>query len=205
MPAVSRPERPKHQPRPIRHPKAAARLLATAAVADTNARAPWAERDLALTATFCVTGIRVGEAANLGVVSLEGAPGARTLVIVGSAGRARAIPLHDPLDAALDTYLQSRAARFPSHNRDHPATALFVDTRGRRLGTDQIKYLVERLNIRAGLRTRLPPGALVHALRHTFAMSALEGGADILELQALLGHSSPQTTRRYVEAARRRR
>ncbi|MDQ6909883.1 MAG: tyrosine-type recombinase/integrase, partial [Actinomycetota bacterium] len=41
--------------------------------------------------------------------------------------------------------------------------------------------------------------------RHTFAISALEGGTDILELQALLGHSSSDTTRRYVEAFRRRR
>ncbi len=33
----------------------------------------------------------------------------------------------------------------------------------------QVKYLIERLYIRAGLRARVPPGALVHALRHTFA------------------------------------
>jgi integrase/recombinase XerD len=200
MPAVARPERPNQAPRSIQHPEAATRLLAAAAVADPHARSPWPERDLALVATFCVTGIRVGEAVNLGLHSLYGAPGARSLVVLGTTGRARAIPVRDPLEAALDAYLQSRAARFPHHHPDHPATALFVDARGRRLGADQIKYLVERLYVRAGLRARVPAGALVHALRHTFAVSALQRGTDILELQAMLGHSSLESTRRYLTA-----
>jgi site-specific recombinase XerD len=40
----------------------------------------------------------------------------------------------------------------------------------------------------------------VHALRHTFAMDLLTHGADIVELQTLLGHSSLNTTRRYLTA-----
>jgi len=52
MAAVAKPKRPKGVPRAIRHPDAAARLLATAAVADPEARAPWPERDLALVATL---------------------------------------------------------------------------------------------------------------------------------------------------------
>jgi integrase/recombinase XerD len=201
MVAIRRPRKPNDEPRPIAHPNAAARLLGTAAAADPRARDPWPERDLALIATFCVTGIRAGEAVDLGVASLTGTPRDRRLVVVRRDGNSRAIPVHAPLEATLKAYLRKRAARFPGHDLDDPSTALFVDCRGQRLTGDQMKYLVERLYVRAGLRSRVPRGALVHALRHTFAASALRAGADVVELQALLGHASLETTRRYLDSA----
>ena len=201
MAAVAKPEKAEHRPRAIRHPEAAARLLATAATADPRGRNPWPERDLALVATFCVTGIRVGEAVTLNMASLDGSPGARQLVVVGKRRKPRSIPVHDPLEVALARYLQTRAARYPRHDLDRPSTPLFVDARGRRLSADQIKYIIERLYVRAGIRSRVPPGALVHALRHTFAISARQAGAGVVELQALLGHASLETTRRYLDTA----
>jgi len=201
MAVVAKPKRPPAMARAIRDPDAAARLLATAAVADGRSRAPWPERDVALVATFCVTGIRAGEAVGLDLASLTGTPGVdRRLAVSGSDGRARSIPVHDPLEAALGDYLTSRSARFPDLALDEPSAALFVDARGRRLSADQVKYLIERLYVRAGLRARVPAGALVHALRHTFAVSAIKAGADLLELQTLLGHASLDATRRYLDA-----
>ena len=200
MAAVGKPKATSGPPRAIRHPDAAARLLSAAAVADPGGRDPWPERDLALVATFCVTGIREAEAVALGMGSLEGEAGARRLQVEGKGGKARAIPMETSLDEVLDAYLVTRERRFPHHDLDHPATALFVDVRGRRLSADQVKYLVERLYVRAGLRARIPKGALVHALRHTFATSSLQAGADVVELQTLLGHASLDTTRRYLDA-----
>ncbi len=65
---------------------------------------------------------------------------------------------------------------------------------------DQIKYLIERRYVRARVQARVPAGALVHALRHTFATPVLHAGADVVELQTLLGHESLETTRRYLDA-----
>ncbi len=132
--------------------------------------------------------------------SFEGTAGARRLQVVGKGNKTRVIPIEGALETVLEVYLTTRRARFPRHDLDHPATPLFVDVRGRGLSVDQVKYLIERLYIRAGLRARVPAGALVHALRHTFATSALEAGADVVELQTLLGHASLDTTRRYLDA-----
>lgn len=46
----------------------------------------------------------------------------------------------------------------------------------------------------------MPAGVLVHGLRHTFATSALEAGADVVELQTLVCHASLDTTRRHFDA-----
>ncbi len=151
-------------------------------------------------ATFCVTGLREAEAADLTVGSIDGDRGARCLQVTGKAKKTRAIPIEAGLDQVLDTYFATRLARFPGHDLDLPATKLFVDVRGRQLSVDQVKYLIERLYVRAGLRARVPKGALVHALRHTFATSALQAGADVVELQTLLGHASLDTTRHYLDA-----
>jgi site-specific recombinase XerD len=151
-------------------------------------------------ATFCVTGIREAEAVGLDIGSLSGEPGARRLEVVGKGGKARPIPIDPVLDEVLSGYQKERAARFPKHDLDHPGTPLFVDVRGRRLSVDQVRYLVDRLYVRAGIRAQVPSGALVHALRHTFATAALEAGADVVELQELLGHASLETTRRYLSA-----
>jgi integrase/recombinase XerC len=200
MAAIPKPKTPSVLPRSIRARDAVTRILATAAQPDPRARQPWPTRDLAVVATFCVTGIREAEAAGLNLGSLDGEPGSRHLEVVGKGGKARPIPIAPLLDAVLADYLLERHGRFPQEDIDHPATALFVDVRGRRLSVDQIRYLIERIYVRAGLRAHIPAGALVHALRHTFATQALEAGADVVELQELLGHASLETTRRYLSA-----
>ena len=200
MAAVPKPKSPSTLPRSIRAEGAVGRLLAVASEADPRARQPWPARDLALVATFCVTGIREAEAAGLSIGGLVGDRGARRFEVRGKGDKVRPVPLEPALDQVLDTYLEERTRRFPDHDLDHPATPLFVDGRGRRLTVHQIRYLVERLYVRAGIRAQIPAGALVHALRHTFATSALEAGADVVELQELLGHASLETTRRYLSA-----
>ena len=200
MAAVPKPRLARSAPKAIKAEDAAQRLLATAATADRGSRAPWPERDLALVALFLVSGIREGEAVALGMASVAGPAGARRLEVVGKGGKPRTIPVDPALEQVLAVYQATRVARFPDDDLDHPATPLLVDVRGRRLAAHQISYLVERLYTRAGIRSRIPPGAMVHALRHTFATDALQAGADVVELQALLGHASLDTTRRYLDA-----
>ena len=121
MAAVGRPRRETGAPRAMRDPDAAARLLATAAQACLLGRDPVARAGLGRAATFCVTGIREGEAVALGMGSPEGTPGARRLQVVGKGNKIRA--MRGRLENALEAYLVTRRARFPRHDLDQDVVA----------------------------------------------------------------------------------
>jgi integrase len=55
------------------------------------------------------------------------------------------------------------------------------------------------------LHDRVPSGANLHALRHTFATRLAEDGASASEIMALLGHASLATSQNYIEATARER
>ena len=79
-----------------------------------------------------------------------------------------------------------------------PKVALFAGTNGDPLTIGQLSYLVTKAYTTAGINSHRPPGALIHALRHTFATRLIENGVSAVELMGLLGHASLQTTQRYV-------
>ena len=77
---------------------------------------------------------------------------------------------------------------------------LFLGAKGGPLGARVIQLLMQ--NLRAGLG--LPQTATPHALRHSFATHLLSAGADLRQIQELLGHASLSTTQVYTEVDRAR-
>ena len=182
-------------------------LLDTVRDGRVPARYPWPDRDLAILGTLALTGLRRSELLALTIDDLEGAPGARVLAVRhGKGSKFRAIPIGAPLEALLGAYLDQRWARFPTSGRPSPGdpfsaparSPMWVGDKGRPMTSDQLAHLVERAYRAAGINTRRPEGALVHALRHTFATSLIEHGASLVEVQQLLGHASLATTQIYL-------
>jgi integrase/recombinase XerD len=196
---VARPRRPDRVPKPLQGDRTPEELLRAVAAGARKARDPWPERDLAVLAVLLLTGLRSAELLALRVDSLAGRAGERRLSVLGKGGVYRSVPVEEALYGLLAVYLESRRGRLRCAVLAD-AAALFVDTAGRPLSRDQLRYLVEQCYRYAGVRDRVQRGALVHALRHTFATRLAEDGASITEIAHLLGHASVTTSQLYIES-----
>jgi site-specific recombinase XerD len=205
MSGVVRPKAQARAPKPLRGEDAAERLLAAVAAGARQARNPWPQRDLAVLAVVLLTGVRSAELLALQVGDVAGPVGERRLVVRGGKGdRDRVVPVEAALEVLLDQYAQSRrerlaGARWPLA----PQAALFVDHRGEPLTRNQLQYLVRQCYRFAGVDDRVERGALVHALRHTFATRLGQSGASAVEVMELLGHRSLAATQGYISVTAR--
>ncbi len=145
-------------------------------------------RDRAILLTLLDTGVRCSEAAYLDLADCR-LPERRLLVRQGKGGKDRIVPFADRCAAALAAYGADRG----------PAPGpLFVAARygrlqpGVRLRPNGLKQLLRRLGRSAGVSR-----VHAHRFRHTFATWAIAHDARELDVQHLLGHSSPDMVRRY--------
>jgi integrase/recombinase XerC len=198
MPAVDKPHLPLPLPKPLRGEDTPERLLSAVAREDRRQRHPWPERDLAVIALALCAGLRLAELLALRVGSLAGRCGERRVEVAGKGGRARVVPIEPELDGVLVAYLDSRRRRFGDRTV-RPESALLVDRYGGALRRGGLQYLVESCYRRAGIVDRVPRGARLHALRHTFATRLAEDGAGAAEIMRLLGHASLATSQNYIE------
>ncbi|MEU8300544.1 tyrosine-type recombinase/integrase [Micromonospora sp. NPDC048909] len=198
MPAVGRPRAPLPQPKPLRGEDTPEELLAAVVREAGRQRDPWPERDLAVLAVALCAGLRLSELLALRVASLAGRAGERRIEVLGKGGRPRSVPIEDGLDRVLADYLDSRRRRFGARSV-RPDSPLMVDRRGEPLRRGGLQYLVESCYRRAGITDRVPRGARLHALRHTFATRLAEDGASAAEIMRLLGHASLAASQAYIE------
>ncbi|MEV0611424.1 tyrosine-type recombinase/integrase [Polymorphospora rubra] len=199
MPAVGKPSAPPALPKPLRGEETPERLLeAVARDDDRRQRYPWPERDMAVIALALCAGLRLSELLALRVGSLAGRPGERRVEVAGKGGRARVVPVEPELDAVVTAYLESRVRRFGARSVGR-TSVLLVDRHGEPLRRGGLQYLVESCYRRAGITDRVPAGAQLHALRHTFATRLAEDGANAAEIMRLLGHASLTTSQNYID------
>jgi integrase/recombinase XerD len=147
-------------------------------------------RDKAMLELLYATGMRVSE---LVALELEDIALEQTNVrCSGRAGRERTLPLGDTAVTALEEYLDSSRSQL-ARNSDEPSTALFLNHRGKRLTRQGFWLILKGYAEEVGLHELTP-----HTLRHSFAAHKLSGGAELREVQALLGHASLSTTQIYA-------
>jgi integrase/recombinase XerD len=151
-----------------------------------------AERDQALLELLYGTGLRRSECSRLDLGDVDLGDG--TLWVRNGKGRKdRVVPLTTEAASALATYLRDCRPQLAGAAHE---TALFLSARaGRRLTGSGLAKVVRR----TARITGLPFSA--HSLRHACATHLLKGGADVRQIQVLLGHKKLATTSLYTDVS----
>ena len=147
-----------------------------------------AVRDDVILELLFSTGIRIGElvALNLHDVDLQ----SRQIHITGRATRGREVTISsNELADGLRTYIDLRA------ERELETGALFVGRAGTRLTIYSIENIFKKHVRLAEIKRHITP----HALRHTMAAMLVSSGADIRQVQEILGHASILSTQVYTK------
>ena len=155
---------------------------------------PLVARDRALVMTLLDTGARCSEVIQLDLEDLD-LEGHRLRILHAKGNKQRVVPFAGTCRATLAAYLEARGTT---------PGALFVTSNGHGvlrpeipLGVNGLKQVLRRLGRRAGV-----PKVHAHRFRHTFATWAIQHDARELDVQYLLGHSSPDMVRRYSSSYR---
>ncbi|MDR2181402.1 MAG: tyrosine-type recombinase/integrase, partial [Treponema sp.] len=111
------------------------------------------------------------------------------LKVRGKGGKERICVFGKEARLHLKRYLDEARPALAGHR--HPP-ALFLSRRGKRLSRKGMWKNYSLLAIIAGTSSKL------HTLRHSFATELLAGGADLRQVQELLGHSDLATTQIYT-------
>jgi len=185
--AVKAPRQPRRLPRAV----APADIGQLVDVVADAAPQPWqAARDVAVLLLLYGSGLRIGEAMGLSGAVL---PLGETIRVTGKRAKTRIVPVLPPVRAAIDDYV--RLCPFPMA----ASAPLFRGALGGPMQADSVRKAVQAARSALGL----PASATPHALRHSFATHLLARGADLRQLQELLGHASLSSTQIYtaVDAA----
>jgi len=153
---------------------------------------PYWRRDRALLELLYATGCRASEISNLRQRDAHLDEG--FCLCRGKGDKERMVPLGARAVAAVREYLEHERPQL-ARRSSRTVDWLLLSYRGQRLRRERIWELLKRYARRVGA----PPEVSPHTLRHSFATHLLAGGADLRQVQEMLGHSSIATTQIYTQ------
>jgi integrase/recombinase XerD len=152
---------------------------------------PHWRRDRALLELLYATGARASEASGLRLRDLH--LDEKYCLCRGKGDKERLVPLGQQAINAVREYIEFERPALAAKQAS-PSDWLLLSSRGARLRRERIWELLKKFAARIGA----PKGLSPHWLRHSFATHMLAGGADLRQLQEMLGHASIATTQIYT-------
>ncbi len=156
-------------------------------------RARWMlARDRAMVELLYGSGIRIGELVALDVRDLELA--AREVRVMGKGRKERVVPIPEQARLALKDWLDLRRHVGVMNEPLFISLRPRKEEKPRRLAAREARRILGERAVSADLSEHVHP----HRLRHSYATHLLDMGADLREIQELLGHASLSTTQKYT-------
>lgn len=153
------------------------------------------KRDRAILEFLYATGVRVGELVGLNLKDIDFRE--KLVRVTGKRKKQRILPFGEPSLQALMHYLGDTRPIYlnncPRAVRDDQA--VFLNYQGTRITTRSVGRMIDKyIKICADIHRDISP----HSLRHSFATHLLDSGADLRDIQELLGHARLSTTQIYT-------
>ena len=142
-------------------------------------------RDRAILEVLYGCGLRVSEACGLLISHVYVDEG--FVRIVGKGDKERLVPVGGMALDAVKSYMDARPSQFDND-------VLFLNRFGRQMSRVAIFNMIKKQALLAGISKTISP----HSLRHSFATHLVENGADLRQVQQMLGHESIGTTEIYT-------
>ncbi len=146
-------------------------------------------RDKAMLEILYATGIKVSELIGLNVEDFNAQ---LSFIRCGEGDKERFIPIYPVAVKAITVYLEKSRKLLVSGTNER---ALFVNVTGEKMTRQGFWKILKSYVSKANINKTITP----HTLRHSFAAHLLENGADIHDIQVILGHSDIASTQRYAQ------
>ena len=152
-------------------------------------------RDRCIIELLYSCGLRVSELCELKINNIQF--DANVIRFFGKGNKERIIPLTFYAKEWLEKYLyQSR--QILSNRKTSDQKYVFLSNNGKRLTRAAVWQSIKKYVNAAGITKSVSP----HTFRHSFATHLIDGGANLIEIQKLLGHSDISTTEIYVHLSK---
>ena len=154
---------------------------------NTNEVTLYGERNKLIVELLYVTGLRVSELVNIKLKDIDKYN--KSIKILGKGSKERIVYYEDNCSELLNKYLNNTRRELDKSNSEY----LLLNKFGNKLSTRMIRNILNNLTIGTSIEQIYP-----HMIRHTFATTMLNNGADLMTVKELLGHESINTTSIYT-------
>ena len=134
-------------------------------------------------------GLRVSECVNLQFNNLH--LNQNLIRFIGKGGKERFVVIHDDAVKSINDYLNIARNK---NTKARKSNYVFINENGKPVTRYDIYTNVKKRAETVGITKEISP----HSLRHSYATHMLDGGADLVTIQELLGHSDIKTTEIYT-------